>query len=173
MKAVDVTLQDVLDNRDQRVLRQNAALAKYERPIVSLTIIMPGPVKDNETTRYLMQEAVANLREICGKRRWAILDQNITMSITGSEAIFTIDAPAEDLKQQLISLEDEHPLGRLWDLDVIAPDRVSFSRTQLGFSGRKCLVCDEPAFACGRSRNHSLDELLGSIRDRIDAFRQA
>lgn len=173
MKTVDVTLQDVLDNRDRRVLRQDAALSAHGRPIVSLTIIMPGPVKDSETTRYLMQEAVTSLQDLCAKRQWAILDTEMTSAVTGPEAILAIDAPAEDLKRQLISLENDHPLGRLWDCDVIAPGRISLSRTQLGFSGRKCLVCDEPAFACGRSRKHSLDELLASIKDRTDAFRQA
>lgn len=171
MEIAEATLQDVLDNREARVRRQDEILARHERPIASLTIIMPGPVKNSETARYLMQEAVANLHELCGKRGWAILNEQTTEGVTGPEAIFAIDVPAENLKLKLIALEEEHPLGRLWDFDVIAPGRTALSRTQLGFSGRKCLVCEEAAFACGRSRKHSLDELLGAIEGRVDAFR--
>jgi len=173
MDITEATLQDVLDNREARVQRQDEILMQYERPVVSLTIIMPGSLKNNETSRYLMQEATANLRELCRKRDWTILDERTTEGVTGPEAIFAIDVAAEDMKLQLITLEEEHPLGRLWDFDVIAPGRKTFSRTQLGFSGRKCLVCEEAAFACGRSRRHSLDELLGAIRDRVDAFRSS
>ena len=82
---------------------------------------------------------------------------------TGPEALYVIDGEAEALKSACIELEDAHPMGRLWDLDVIAPGPRLLSRKQFGLPPRRCLVCERPAFECGRSRRHGVDELLGAI----------
>ena len=67
----------------------------------------------------------------------------------------------------MIELEDHHPLGRLWDLDVLAPEQGQLSRQDLGFPARQCLVCDEPAHACARSRRHPLARIAHhDTRDR-------
>ena len=57
-------------------------------------------------------------------------------------------------------LEDSVALGRLFDIDVIQTDGMKISRTDLGFSTRKCLICNQEAFVCSRARTHSVKELL-------------
>jgi holo-ACP synthase len=47
-----------------------------------------------------------------------------------------------------VALEQSHPLGRLWDLDVICPQDGHVGRLSLGLHMRRCLVCDEPAHVC-------------------------
>ena len=82
---------------------------------------------------------------------------------TGPEALFAVEAPSDELKRALIVLETAEPLGRLWDLDVIDPRLGALSRRSLGLPVRRCIVCDEAAHACARSRAHSLAELLRAI----------
>lgn len=58
---------------------------------------------------------------------------------------------ADDVKKEMVKLEDEHPLGRFIDLDVFEKNsKQSLSRDTL----RKCYLCDKPAFVCQREENH-------------------
>ena len=58
---------------------------------------------------------------------------------------------ADDVKNEMVKLEDEHPLGRFIDLDVFEKNsKQSLSRDTL----RKCYLCDKPAFVCQREENH-------------------
>ncbi|MGI6781662.1 MAG: triphosphoribosyl-dephospho-CoA synthase [Acholeplasmataceae bacterium] len=66
------------------------------------------------------------------------------------------DVTAKEVKEEMVKLEDNHPLGRFIDLDVFERDNpVSLSRNRL----RKCYLCDEPAFVCQRNRTHRLTDL--------------
>ena len=58
--------------------------------------------------------------------------------------------PAEHLKQRCIQLEDS-AVGRLYDLDVIAPDGIKLSREEV----QTCLVCGGPVTLCACSRTHT------------------
>ena len=81
---------------------------------------------------------------------------------TGPEWMAAVVASAPDLKLKLCELEDQEPLGRLWDLDVIVADGP-LSRSVFGIPPRKCLICDEEAHTCARSRAHSMAELEDAI----------
>jgi holo-ACP synthase len=88
----------------------------------------------------------------------------------GPEAIYVVDAPAEELKVVAMALEDTHVLGRFWDLDVIAKSMHPLSRSSLNRPPRRCLVCEQSAKACARSRRHPLAELLAVIEERVYGF---
>jgi holo-ACP synthase len=98
------------------------------------------------------------------------LSRQIRWKNTGPEAIYVVDVDAELLKAAAAELEDEHPLGRLWDLDVIAPGQRVLSRKQLGLPARRCLLCERPAFECGRTRRHSLKELIAVIQRIVNSY---
>jgi holo-ACP synthase len=159
----------VLANRERRARAQAEALAAHGLPLVSLTLVMPGPVKDSSDARRLLEEALAALEELLAARAWPFRQYAVRQAPTGPEALLAVDAPARDLKRALAALEDTHPLGRLWDLDVIAPDTGPVSRRSLDLPPRRCLACGEEAHACARSQAHPLPLLLGLIQDRINA----
>ncbi|MEY8292793.1 citrate lyase holo-[acyl-carrier protein] synthase [Carnobacteriaceae bacterium 52-44] len=56
----------------------------------------------------------------------------------------------------MVNIEENHPLGRLFDLDVLMLDQNNEvqgkSRTKLGLPVRRCFLCERPAKDCGRSR---------------------
>lgn len=64
-----------------------------------------------------------------------------------------------DFKRKLVRLEEEHPVGRLVDLDFFADPERSVGRSDLGLPPRRCLVCAEDARICTRSGKHSLAEI--------------
>jgi len=165
---VAVALEQVLEARERRAARQAGALARFGWPIVSMTVVMPGPIKDGRLPRRLLSEALCALEGVAARRAWPVLVRETLWQETGPEALYIVGAPAELLKAATIDLEDRHPLGRLWDLDVIAPGEPALSRRAFGCPSRRCLMCERPAFECARSRAHPLPELLEALRRTVD-----
>lgn len=161
--APAIGLGRLLAARDERAGRQAAALARFERPLVSVTLVTPGAVKDGWLQRGLLASALDALEESLERRRWRVVSQQASWLDTGPEALYVVDAPATALKQATVELEEGHPLGRLWDLDVIARGPRHLSRTDAGAPPRRCLVCGSAAIECARSRRHGVQELMAAI----------
>ena len=70
----------------------------------------------------------------------------------------------KSLKEDMISLETNNPLGRFVDIDVYFKDSKSLNRNAL----RKCYLCDNPAFVCGRNKTHSIDELNNYLKQSVE-----
>lgn len=171
MDGVVVSLAEMLEARDRRAVRQQALFASHRLPVLSVTLVTPGPVKVTETSRFVMEMAADELERLFRRTGWPVEAHLPVNEPTGLEALYAIDTEARVLKWAVAALEDDHPLGRLWDLDVLCPMQGGLSRTALGLAPRRCLVCGEPAHACARSRRHPLDELLAAIEERVNAFR--
>ncbi len=70
-------------------------------------------------------------------------------------------------KQKAVELETVHPLGRLVDIDVtLKGQENSLTRKEL----RKCFLCDNPAFVCGRNRTHTTAELVNFFIDKSQEY---
>lgn len=156
-------LEAVLGARDARVARRQDVLSRFGRPTITVTPVMPGPVKDCVASRRLQEAAIEAIeRYLLDRKRPATL-LYAEVGRAGPEALYAVEADSEQLKRAMIDLETAHPMGRLWDLDVTDPQIGALSRRSLGLPVRQCIVCDEPAHACARSRAHPLPELLGAI----------
>ncbi len=168
----EVTLEEVLRNRERRVALQRAALGAFGRPLLSVTLVNPGPVKDTPEAWQVMAQALRALDSLMANRGWPELHREVRWTATGPEALLAVDAAPRELKQAAVCLEDEQPLGRLWDIDVIDTDCRSISRRTLGQRPRRCLLCGEDAHVCVRSAAHPLPALQGEIRRIIHAYRE-
>jgi len=170
-RAAEVTLQEILLNRERRVLRQRAAIEAFGRPLISITLVTPGPVKDSPTSRRVMHHALRTLETLMASRGWQILNREEFLDPTGPEALLVVAASSRELKAATAHLEDEHPLGRLWDIDVIDTLGTACSRSTLGLPARRCLLCQEDAHLCVRSRAHPLPELQQAVQEIVHAYR--
>ena len=84
------------------------------------------------------------------------LDEN-----TGNELFISVNSLAEKIKNITVTIEESSQLGRLFDIDVIDVNFEKLSRK----SFRKCLICEEQAQECGRSRKHSIEELQNKVEE--------
>ena len=123
-----VSIPELLVSRDERQARQHAWLKRHPVPLVSFTVVAPGPIKDSEVTRRIFNHGVTALRALAAKQGWQIQEQAALVSASGPEGMLSIAAPARDLKLATIELEHSHPLGRLWDIDVLTPEGEILSR---------------------------------------------
>ena len=169
-RRLAVNLDDLLIAREERAARQATAVAQFAAPLVSITMVIPGPCKDGWLPRRLMEVALKRMDALIRQNRWPQLSREVFWRNTGPEALYVLDLDAQVLKSATTDLEDRHPLGRLWDLDVITSGGTGLSRLQLWRPARRCLLCPRPARECGRSRRHSLPELLKKIRNMVDHF---
>jgi holo-ACP synthase len=167
-----VSLEQVLEARDQLAASQAAALSRFQIPVVSMTTVTPGPVKDSPLSRRVLLEALRVMTAMFNGRNWPVLSCNVRWSDAGPQAICVVDVEPERLRLATVDLEDQHPLGRLWGLDVIAPGHRILSREQFGFPGRHCLLCERRAAECGRSRRHALSDLLEVIQKIVNSYEQ-
>jgi Phosphoribosyl-dephospho-CoA transferase (holo-ACP synthetase) len=76
------------------------------------------------------------------------------------------------LKEFVLQIEYGHPIGRLFDFDVIGCDGNAVSREMLKYSKRKCLICGKDAYVCARSRAHNVEDLLKKIDYIVDTYIQ-
>ena len=154
---MEVNLQQILDAREQRAARQQALLTQYQKPLICFTMNIPGPEKQNRD--IAIGFAVGNWLLQDSLREYAVLHKEIRRESAGNTAFYVVDLPARQLKQLAIEIEDIAPIGRLFDTDVIDIDGSKLTRKDLGFERRKCLLCDNDAAVCARSRAHRLDQL--------------
>ncbi|MCM1291641.1 MAG: citrate lyase holo-[acyl-carrier protein] synthase [Prevotella sp.] len=168
MQRTEITLNSLLESRDRRQARQHQLLSS--RPgetLVLLTIVMPGAVKKNNLSEVAARAAMTALREgfdnhICSLE---IFDLD-----TGFEAFLMTDLSVDRAKSIACNIEDRHPLGRLFDIDVLGSDAVPVSRTTLGLPSRKCLICGDDARVCMRLQRHDYTQLLQKIHQMVDDY---
>ena len=85
--------------------------------------------------------------------------------------MINIDLNPIEIKKAVLSIEMAHPLGRLVDLDVIDLSNHTLSRTELGFSPRRCFICNNLAHNCVRSQKHNLEEIINFIEDLVTNYK--
>lgn len=155
-----VELPKMLDARERRQFVQQKLLSEHQLPLISFTLNIVGPIKVFPLAVRTFEEGLSMIRTQCMAWKLPIIEEKRIEDITGYEAFLVIDSDARTVKEILCRLEERTPLGRLFDLDVLSPDGTKVSRTDFHMPPRKCLLCNQDAFVCSRSRTHSVDEIL-------------
>ena len=159
LEGRNVGLAEVLDAREARCARQREMLAAHGLPLVSFTMNIPGPVKDNELIRRGFLCGLAELRRALAVTGMEVVRCDEVRGAAGSEALLAARVEPGGLKRLAMEIEDEHPIGRLFDMDVLAPDGSRVDRAALGAPERACLICGGPAKLCSGRRKHPVEEL--------------
>lgn len=159
-----VTLSMMLDHREQRMLEQEKIRNIYHTPLISFTMNIPGPIKSAPIIRRAFEEGKHILLERLKENRLNVLASNEFHECTGDELILAIDTSTKLLKDITSNIEEHHPYGRLFDMDVLDANGNKVSRTHY----RTCLLCNKQAQDCARNRTHSVDELVNAIIKLID-----
>lgn len=156
------TLLNILEARDHRAATQRQLLQKHHLPVVSMTVVMPGPEKLTTTSRYIAEVG----RNIINST-FVIKEALQRDTPAGPEALYAVEGEPLEVKRACAEIEDQHPLGRLLDIDVISPDGTPLSREVLGLEPRRCLVCGDHAHSCVRSQRHTIPEVLSVIGQMV------
>lgn len=160
------TLEEILAAKEARVRTQQRLLSQGGGCcLLSFTLNCPGAVKQS---LWLHRGFEEGLRRILGQLRWKgceIRLQEHHSGAAGEEAFLLLPASAEQVKAWMVELEEADAFGRLLDIDVLNSAGEKLSRTQLGLPPRRCLLCEEMAAVCARSRRHSYEALRQRVQE--------
>ncbi len=167
MLGITVDLKHMLARREARSIQQQTFLQLHHSPIISFCMNIPGPIKTNSLIRkaFLLGRNIllSQLENIGAK----ILALSEIHQDTGDELLLSVgNVQPQILKDIAVKIEEASELGRLYDIDVIAPDGEKLSRPHF----RKCLICCKQAQECARSRAHSVSEMQNAIDDILQRF---
>lgn len=166
----EVSPYEMLAARERRADAQARLLAEYRTTLISYTLNIPGPVKTSPLIERGFQVGLSHLRSELDSLKLPVIRQEEIAERTGCECILVVDAPALEIKKLCAAIEDEHPLGRLFDMDVLQPDGTKLDRSAVGGGPRNCIVCGKPGRACAARRLHSVKELQAAVRQRLESY---
>ena len=168
---MEVTLEQMLEARDNRAMKQMTLLRKFRLPIISFSMNIPGPRKDSPLIRRGFEAGCRCLDHRLP--RAAVKHREIFTAVTGCEAVYVMDMEAAEIKRITTAIEDDHGLGRLFDMDVLDVDFCKLDRETVGGGSRDCIVCGAKGRGCASRRLHSVEELQQATgRILRDYFRQ-
>ena len=184
----------------RHAMQQKLMAEHSGKTLVCLTVVMPGSVKRNLQSLTVAHAAVEAMRKAFGvkseERRVKNTDELmrsdelipetelLTNELktndegcliecdlnTGYEAYLITPLPLLEAKRVAVEIEDTHPLGRLFDIDVIDKQGIPVSRDRVGGQPRRCLVCDHEARYCMRMRWHTQEEIWARIKQMTDDY---
>lgn len=154
-----VTLMDMLDAREQRAMKQNQLLQKYQSPLICFTMNIAGPQKNNSLIQKGFKLGNQFLKQQLTIAEIEYIHYEEIRAFTGNEAYYVINEDPLAIKKITSSIEDSSALGRLFDMDVLRNNGQKVDRSELDLPPRHCLICGGPAKECARSRSHTVEEL--------------
>lgn len=103
--------------------------------------------------------------------KFQILTWDIFPSSDGDYALLTLrEKDLIGVKKTLITIENEHPLGRLVDLDLYVDASYAISRVSLSLDPRTCYLCQDDARVCSKLKRHSYEELIHYMKTRFYTY---
>lgn len=157
--GIPASLPEILDARSARADRQKELLSRPGAcSLISFSMNIAGEIKRFPLALRAFDEGLAKIRTRIPADE--ILHFEESRENTGPQAFFLLRADAAAVKEKMTAIEESHPLGRLFDIDVLGTDGLSLSRSSIGLSPRSCLICGGNAKACARNRNHSIELIL-------------
>lgn len=155
----------ILDSKEKRARRQKEIIDKYKKTLISFTLNIPGIVKDKPAYREIHKEGVRIINRCLKDQEVKIVYIEELEKATGREAYIVVEKDEYKLKEMTVNIENHHPLGRIFDIDIFNRDNEGISRNHIGENTRKCLLCSLDARICMREKNHTYENLIEAVHD--------
>lgn len=157
-------ISNILNDREKRYHRTLSLIEQYQLPVLCGKINYPGQDKNAPEA----QSAFKRLEKLMIS---IFTDDSMhceTLSgYDGASILMSVDLTPKEAKKKALELEKNHPLGRIFDIDVYIEGGRSIGRSELGLESRKCLLCGGEARLCIREQKHSLEETLEKVNKLI------
>ena len=93
----EISLREVLDARERRAWKQQELLREFQRPVLSFTMNIPGPVKDSPLIRRGFAAGLRRLDAALDQAGFVLLSREETLEPTGCELLCAVEAEAAEL----------------------------------------------------------------------------
>lgn len=157
-------MASILDLREKRDEYERESAATSGKTLITVRPNFPGSDKRSLYSNFVSFILCKEIESVLGT--YAI---HRTHDEEGLIFFILTDMDKSEAKGHCTGIEDNHPLGRLADIDVRDAEGT-ISRNELGLKPRKCYICDEQATACTRSARHGFDEVSGFFKDTVSDY---
>ena len=168
--AEPVTLEMMLEVRERRACIQQKLIEAYDTALISFTLNIPGEYKLYPLVNEAFEEGLGAIRRSLKSSSIKIMHTQILVEKTGCEAYFAVNQNAPAIKGIMIQIEEDHPLGRYFDIDVLDSELSHLNGEDYGRKQRACIICGKPVWECSRSRAHSADTLAFHTAMQLHEF---
>ncbi len=166
-----ISVEEIGKAREERSKKIKSILSSDENILAILyTLNIPGRIKDTPLYRKMHK---AGTSEIIKCLKWNKIRFSIIKTahlFTGSETFFAIHSTGGNgrvdpvaVKKITAAIEETHPLGRFFDIDVFEKPH---NKVSSGRGLRKCFLCGRDAFICSRSASHPVEQLIETVRQK-------
>ena len=160
-------INDILEARERRYNLILDIINIYTKPVICGKINYPG----NNKNTIEAQKSFEILKKLLLSNfdKDSLYNKNIS-GADGSAILIATKLDVVEAKQLAIDLENKHPLGRIFDIDIYDLDGTSIGREKMNIHSRGCLICSEDARICMRSGKHTLEEVIDSVNSLINGY---
>ena len=158
---MEITLAELLDAREERVLTQKRIQNDTKLPLICFTMNIAGPIKTSPAIVRAFKYGLEQLENETD--RFKIVSKLVEYKNCGPVAFFSVDGNASEIKDICVKIEESCPLGRLFDLDVLDINGSKLERE----NERGCIICGKTGRSCSSRRVHSVEELQSKTCDII------
>lgn len=150
----------IYDDREQRDAIQQQML-QHHQSVVVLRANYPGVQKRNPYASMAVLTAYDALTTEC---HWT--ERRLLYTAEGLVLLLGAQTDALALKRKTTDFEENHPLGRLVDCDVMH-EAGEISRSALQLPPRRCFICNQRAVFCVRNQTHALEDIEDFFQRRV------
>lgn len=169
-----VTLEEMLCFREGKARAQEELRKKHKgETVAALGMNIPGPRKTSFLILSAFEEGERTLSRLFADNGLAVSEEIRIVEKAGYLKLCSIaDPDAVFIKKLTVQAEENHPLGRLFDIDVYDVEGRGIGRGSVGAPARKCLICENDAKVCGRSRSHEVRELYECVESMVYSWQE-
>lgn len=157
-------MQALLNEREREREYLQQLLASGLDTVLAVRANFPGADKRNPFANFVVLEIMQELEKI---GRFQFCD--LRYEEAGLVFYLSLRKLPEEVKLCTIQLEEEHPLGRLVDIDVYSQSGA-IEREILDFPPRRCFLCDRRAVLCVREGKHPQETVREWFIDQVISY---
>ena len=139
---------DILTARENR----RKIIEKFSKTtdVVSIKANVVGPIKNLPSSKILLSYFTKRVENLG-------VENLVYLPSSDGDTVIGETKNGVNLKEKAVFLEETDSLGRFIDIDVTLKGQTeSLTRSTM----RKCFLCSNIAFVCGKNKTHSIKELL-------------
>ena len=151
-------MNKILDAREKRAKHILELMKEFKhKTIVIMKANVPGVNKNPRNMGFICRYFSELIDTTFGEK---IIDYKKIKSLDGDYMFFIINDSGNVVKEKTILIEEKNSLGRLIDIDVF--NETAITREDVQCETRKCLICDNYAHLCSRSKEHDEPEVFNA-----------
>lgn len=132
--------------------------------MIQISPNIPGGDKKIFPAKELHYTGVKEISKIIFREKATLINYRDFKSWPFYISFFVVSVNSYRLKEICTDLEEIHPFGRFWDIDVYQSSGRKVTRNLIKHGERRCFLCADSAKVCSYKMRHSQEELIRFIR---------